>query len=167
MKNKIALTAGLLLVSSLFGGNAFASDTQDVNFTGTVPGNCTLTLVTPGIIVKNPYDANSLYADDYNGVGTSGVVNLRCSAGSATMSVDLPVAVQGVPNPVFSTSHVKGPSNAVVAMITSDGSTPTYQGSVTSNDVDVPLKVGMEVRNNGSIPPGSYSYNVTVTATDN
>jgi hypothetical protein len=105
-------------------------------------------------------------SDPENGFGTNGVVNLHCSGGSATISVELPVANAGVPDPVFSAAWVRDPSD-FVASIVSDGRSPPEQASVTSNDVDVPLRVGMRIDNNGVVPPGNYSYTVTVTATDN
>lgn len=86
MKNprRLALVAGIALSAVAVSPKAQAQ-TTNVDFTGTIPATCTINSTTPGILDKinaNQYVADGFSPANTGGVGTAGIINLSCNAGT-------------------------------------------------------------------------------------
>ena len=165
MLRRLLFASALLLVST----TAFTSQAQaqtttgTVEFSGVVGGACTFSNPVPGTLVLNSNDDSFLGSDssnpDYAG-GSAAEIDVNCTA-DATLSIDPPNATgDALPG---STLSANAKSSNLGLDFLSDGTFTS--NSMTTGQQDT-IQVNMLVDNAGNaIDPGTYSYEVTLTAT--
>ncbi|MGL5193510.1 MAG: hypothetical protein ACRC8Y_07880 [Chroococcales cyanobacterium] len=178
INRRLALVSGLAILSAVtFAPKAGAAPTDEiVPFGVTITGTCAFSNTQGGTLAQ--LGVNNYWVAGGGGIpqideGISGKTTLNCTSG-ATLSVAVPVQLSAPAG--FNT-----PDNISVVY---DGTNFTRAGNPinsTSWDkpltpltipagIDVPLQVGMlagDTSSGGSIPVGTYSYTVTLTATPN
>ena len=165
MLRRLLFASALLLVST----TAFTSEAQaqtttgTVEFSGVVGGACTFSNPVPGTLVLNSSDDSFLGSDsnnpDYAG-GSAAEIDVNCSA-DATLSIDSPNATgDALPE---STLTATATSSNLGLDFQSDGT--VNNGSIAGGQQDT-IQVNMLVDNaSNAVDPGTYSYEVTLTAT--
>jgi hypothetical protein len=154
-----------LLTSALVLGSAVtfiapSANAQSVNvpFSGTMTANCTFGNPAPGILF--PVGTTTLAANASAGAR----VSLNCSA-PANITISAPLQTSGTtlsPTNCSAdfTSNAGVAGGPAIAFPSCVGtSAPTSISGLSS------LRVGMSVTDTNGIPPGDYSYNVTLTLT--
>lgn len=177
-KSLIKVSAGLLLVSTIgFSGKAHAQ-TVDVPFSGLAPNSCAFGTPTAGTLAKTGALAAMEGGVGVTGMtnGTAGKVTVTCSSGG-TVSAAVPTVVvkPAAFNPTITQAVVQlGATNTFTS---SPGTQfagipwnrPTVAmpipASATPNDLNVAMITGATT--NGTVPTGTYSYTVRLTATSN
>lgn len=180
MLRRLAFVSGLAVLSAvaLAPKAGAAPATQDINFGGNIGSVCTFTSPVDGTLAQgNPTDG---WIEGSNGIGggtgTAGSVTLNCSAGGS-LSVAGPVKVAAP------TTFAPSVTEALVVNNTNGDKTRSPGTAFDSGMWNVPtasltipaaanqsLKVGMVTGIPGSttsVPPGTYTYKVTLTATPN
>ncbi|MCC5658128.1 hypothetical protein LC608_14240 [Nostoc sp. XA010] len=179
MIRRIALATGLSLLSALtFASTASAeTKTQDILFSGTVPATCTFSNVQDGVLAQgSPGDS---WVEGAAGIigsttGKPGTATLKCTSASSLST--------GVP---LQTAAPAGFNAPIKQSIVSDGTNYTSTSSGDPFDsglwgqsnapldipaaTDVALTIGMIAGDNTGgvpVPAGTYSYTVTLTATN-
>ena len=160
MIRRLALTAGFAVLGAVaFAPSASAQVAdpvqEDVTFEGTVGSTCTLTPGRPGELM--PGENNSL--DSFTmAEAQSGQLTVNCT-GNNQISVTPPSPVT-VPDG-FTADTLAALVSEAGTEVTSSGTpaAPVTPGSEVLLDVD------MVVGSNNPLPPGSYEYTVTVSAT--
>jgi hypothetical protein len=148
--------------------------TQDINFAGSIPAVCTFSNTTGGTLVN----ANGILRGTDNlgnfPGGNYGTTSLVCNGGAA-LSVSAPVQVTAPAgfSAVNTQTLVYDTFGAFLRTVPASGDVVFGDGynsdplSVNANE-SRSYKVGMVVVPTGfTVLPGSYSYNVTLTATPN
>lgn len=161
MIRRLALTAGLAVISAIalapkaHAQVAAGPANETVEFSGTVGSTCQFSGTKAGVLGASP---NGMATKE---VGTSGETTVNCTGGGE-VSVSPP-------------RKSDAPTNFTAA----PGSLKAYisdpQGETRNSDSPEPLqvlpganvllKVDMEVGSEGTLPPGVYEYEVTLTAT--
>jgi hypothetical protein len=169
----IALASCVALGSIALSGKAQAQSV-DVNFSGTVTNTCTYGTVTAGVL--KPVTGFQAVSSTATG-GSSGAVTVTCTGPVATLAVATPVLVGTAVTaftPTAFQSAVKLGTTTRTA-ITGTGTVLTGPWAV-ANAASLPLAAGanaltvdMLVGKNtaGTLPGGSYTYKVVLTATPN
>lgn len=154
------LFACVLIVGGAVTLNTTSIQAQTVNlpFSGTMPTNCTFGTPIPGVLAPN--GTNRLTTDS----GSRGSVTLNCLA-PANITITAPIQTGGLsfsPTSCTAEFYTVGDQRAgtLLRFQSCSGTSPAkpINGSQT-------LSVGMSVMANSGIPPGEYSYNVTLTIT--
>ncbi len=163
MIRRLALTAGFAVLGAVaFAPKAHAQAapvTDTVRFEATIGSVCTLTDTQPGTLAQA---GDQLVSDPDLGGGGSGKITVNCTGGNE-VSVAAPAEVS-VPTgftPIDLQSQLMQQDSTLVA--DSAGTT----GSVSTDGSDVILDVDMQVISGSGFPPGTYEYDVEVTATPN
>jgi hypothetical protein len=183
MIRRLALTVGCIALSAVaFSSKAHAQAapaTQDINFNGTIGSVCLFTNPVDGTLAQNnPTDEWVEGAGGIPGAGTAasaGSVTLRCTGGGQ-LATGVPVGTT-VPagfTPSVEQSLVYDGTNYTSASTGANfdaglWNQPTTPLAIPVN-TPVNLTVGMVAGTNGSVnsvPAGTYSYTVTLTATPN
>jgi hypothetical protein len=178
MIRRFAIAAGFAILGAAgFTSQASAQVSPPVTFTTIVVAPCSFTGITPGTLAQRT--PTTPYLEATAGIsnlttGTTGTASVTCAAGG-TLSVNTPT-VGAVPVG-YTPTNLKA-----VAQI---GSVQTEAGTGFTGNIQfatAPLvlpintaqtvRVGMAAGNGatgatGALPSGSYTYNVTLTATSN
>ena len=150
------VTAGALA----YAPQSFAQTTEDVEFSGTVPGACTFTSVVNGTL---GLDGAGNTFDSTLASGTSGRAFLTCTA-SATLSVSNPTLSSG-PSYIAPTGGGDALNSLVTAVSGATG-TATDDGTLLALPVGATvLDVDMDADADSAFPAGSYTFVVTLTVT--
>lgn len=166
MLRRILFASALILVSA----TAFTSEAKaqtaegTVEFSGTVGGACTFSNPVAGNLVLNSTDDALLGSNDSTGNypgGTAAEIDISCTT-DATLSMTAPTAT-GDPL-TAATFTATGTSSNLGLDFDSEGS--TTNDAVAAGEQDT-INVNMLVDNSGggTIPSGTYSYEVVITAT--
>jgi len=142
---RVIAASAIALGGTLAFATTAKAQTVDVPFNGTVVFQCAFGPVTPGVLVPvgTPATALSSLAPG----GASGLTSILCNS-------DADIDVTGV-NKVAGAPFTEFDVNATV------NGTPALP--VTAG-VDTALSVDLEVISTDLIPPGDYTYVVTLTA---
>lgn len=158
MMRRLALT-GVLTVLSVMAlapkAQAQLATDQPVTFEGTVGSVCTFDMTEGGILAEDENGDLSTFADG----GESGTTTVNCTAGG-----DITVAP---PQPMEVPNGFTGEATAIVFdpenlenSVDSDG-----DGTLQVSAGDFDLDVDMAVVPDEELLPGTYEYEVVVTAT--
>lgn len=154
-----------LFVSALMlaGVVSFASSAKAVDypgtteFSGTVPGSCSLNNPVKGTLGYTAASDTTLDSTDTTGGGVAAKINLSCTGG--TLKIDIPQRVGTSPTANFTLTST---------MTTAGGKTVTGGGTSSSalvaGDNGI-ATVDMKAVNNTTLPQGTYNFTVLVTAT--
>jgi hypothetical protein len=183
MIRRLALTVGCIALSAVaFSGKAQAqvapAATQDINFNGTIGSVCLFTNAVDGALAQgNLTDEWVEGAGGIPGAGTAasaGTVTLRCTGGGQlATSVPVGTAPAGFTPSVLQSIVYDGTS---YTSANTGGNFDTGLWNQSTTPLTVPvntpvdLAVGMVAGTNAtvnSVPAGTYSYTVTLTATPN
>lgn len=151
------VTAGALA----YAPQSFAQTTEDVEFSGVVPGACSFTNVVNGTLgLDNALDT----FDSTAGSGVSGTAYVTCTS-AATLSVTNPSKASG-PNYTAPT----GAGDALNSVVTPSGATTTGTANDDGTTLalvagDTVLDVDMNANSSGAFPEGSYTFVVTLSVT--
>jgi hypothetical protein len=155
-----------------------APATQDINFNGEIGAFCTFSNTVNGTL--GTFTSNSEWVEGSTGIpnlgaGQSGSTTVNCN-GESTLSTGVPVQVSAPAGftPQVLQSVVYDGTNYTSANTGGNFDTgawnkPTAPLTIPAN-TNVNLKVGMVAGRNAygnSVPGGTYSYKVTLTATPN
>ncbi|KST63689.1 hypothetical protein [Mastigocoleus testarum] len=164
MLRRLLFASALILVST----TAFTSEakaqtatTGTVEFSGVVGGACTFSDPVAGILVPNT-TGDALGSDSSNpeySEGSEATIDINCTTG-ATLSIAEPVAT-GDPL-TGATLSANATSSNLGLDFASDGS--GAKNTIASGEQDT-IRVNMSASNGANLDPGTYSYEVVITAT--
>ena len=178
MKNlrRLALVSSMAALSAVaFNPKAQAEPaTQDINFAGSVPAVCTFSNTTAGSLVGANGRLKGTGGLANVAGGTYGTTSVVCNGGAAlSVAAPVPVTVPAgftavntqtiVYDPTYGQNLRTVPTSGDV-MFNGLNSAPLALGANEFHSYRVGMVV---VPTNDTIVPGSYSYNVTLTATPN
>lgn len=161
MIRRLALTAGFAVLGAMaLAPKAHAQAapaTEMVPFAGSVGSVCTLSNPEPGILgLTDP--ANPTVLDSEATDGQSGSITVNCS-GENQVSVT-EVTPGEVPEGFTAQSTIAKLSDGINS--TDNDASPDPLN--VTNGSEVTLEVNLQVTSDTALPPGSYEYNVMVTA---
>lgn len=179
MIRRFAIAAGFAILSAAgFASQASAQVVSPpVTFSGTVVAPCTFTGSIPGVLAQRT--ANTPYLEATSGIsnlntGTSGQITVNCGAGGS-LSINAPtvgtVPIGYIPTNLKAVAQIgSSQTEAGTGFVGNiQFSTPPLTIPVNTNQL---ISVGMAAGNGaaaatGTLPGGTYTYNVTLTATSN
>ncbi|MCJ8281543.1 MAG: hypothetical protein MJK14_17205 [Rivularia sp. ALOHA_DT_140] len=157
MIRRLALTAGLTILGAIaFAPNANAEDVK-VDFSGEVPSDCTFTIPVAGELALS---ADKTTLDSTTDPGFAGTTTVNCNGGTVTVAP---------PDPTGDTPTAGVTVSATVTNVANPAQTADSSGTnFTLNADNVDLSIDMQaVASIDELPAGSYTYEVSVTATPN
>lgn len=153
-----ALFVSTLILAGTFGfANSAKAQTATTEFSGTVPGTCSLTNPTKGNLGYTATANTTLDSTDTVGGGAAATVNVSCTGG--TLRIAAPTRVGTVPTANFTLTST---------MTTAGGKTVTSSGgsspALVAGDNGI-ATVNMKAVNDVALPQGTYNFTVLITAT--
>lgn len=178
MIRRLALVGSLAVLSAVAFVSKANAQVQPVDFNGTVTSACTFTGTTSGILVQGGGPTGSWVEGTGSipgfGTGTQGSSTINCaSGGQLTTSVPIQFAAPPGFTPAVVQSVVYDGTNYTSA--NNGGNFDTGAWTKPTNPLIIPantntnLQVGMVAgsRTGATVPAGTYSYQVTLTASSN
>jgi hypothetical protein len=159
---KYIITLLSLLLAGFSGTGFAASDTADIDFSGSVPQSCTFGLKTNGLLTNSGSGTLT--------TGTAGTVPIVCNTVGSTLKIAAPTPTPGsVAATADSLSSTATLTGANIGTITSGGTTTITLASQSTVGSPTEVTVGMTADFNTTygtnIPGGNYNYTVTLTLT--
>ncbi|MBO1050390.1 MAG: hypothetical protein HEQ10_23055 [Dolichospermum sp. DEX182a] len=156
----LALTAVCATAAGVVGtaNNAYADTaTADIHFSGSTPGTCAFSNVSPGLVVMNGTNITS------DGSGDPGAATVTCT-GPGTITLSDPVQTSGPSLTFTTTSAYLNTAGTWVLQSPGTGgySYPTSR-SISSTIENYIFQINMTTA--ALIPPGNYDFKTTLTAT--
>lgn len=148
MKKTIAIATGLLLATGVFASKAQAQ-TADVPFSGTLGqvNSCTLSNELPGTLAVLNTDPQTISSHPTFATGAAlGQVTLNCDLGSANVSVDAPVAGNGLVNPGQKETIAYLDSLGETGVLANSGSPSGLPNSLEINSAGVDQVIYIEMK---------------------
>jgi hypothetical protein len=151
------ITSALTLVGTVAIASTATAQSTDIQFTGTVPAQCTFQRPTNGVLGFSAQNNTSSLSSQAAG-GSPGEVTLLCNT-AANLTISRPVQTGG---PQITAASATATVTSRLGSATSNSSL-----SVPRNATPLPLSVNVNVSNGrrGLLNPGTYTYVVTLTAT--
>ena len=179
INRRLAVVSGLAVLSAVAFAPKAGAQTVDIDFSGTVTGNCAFTGTTAGAIGQqnnNPWVEGAGGLPGMDATYSAATTTVNCISGG-TVSVSEPVQV-AAPAGFVDTVKQALVYDATANAYTSAGgpfdgggwnkpTTPLTIPANTNRDLKVGLVIGENNLGAGAPPAGTYNYRVTLTATPN
>ncbi|WP_427158460.1 hypothetical protein ACQFX9_21880 [Aliinostoc sp. HNIBRCY26] len=159
MSRHLFIASALILGTVVVAPSAFAADTENVPFGGTVVSACSFPNAPGAGTLGNPLPntLSSILADG----GTKGTAVVRCTGGTGTLNITSVTQTAGttLTSPIYNATAAGGTIAATYV-----AGTPGLPQTVLPGTT-IPLDINMTVTNGAELTAGTYGFTVDLTVT--